>query len=197
MKTMYSETSGYQDIGKIFKMTTKADKLFDNLLAGETIHDSFSKLLKERFTINGKSMEEWREYFYVDTINVDLNPENCKTLAGQIANLYQEASYLKAVASAKLQMLEKTSETTYRERYTAIVEEWRQGGGKVPAAATLEQLAKFEQDDVYSAVSIAKVAKAFWGDILNGLHECRKTVESATFNSNTEMKLEMLNRGEE
>jgi hypothetical protein len=178
-------------------MTDKAGKLFDNLIAGKEIHESFAKLLKERFTINGKTMDEWREFFHVDTISIDLNPENCRKLSGKVADLYQEASFLKAVASAKLQMLEKSSDTSYRERYTALFEKYRQEKGKNPAAATLDTLAKFEQDDVYSAVSMAKVAKAFWTDILGGLHECRKTIETSTFNNNIEARMEAMNRGDE
>ena len=175
---------------------SKADKLFDQLASGKEIHDSFGKLLKERFTINGKTMDAWREYFYVDTISIDLNPETCRKLSGQIADLFQEATFLKAAANAKLLMLEKSNDTTYRARYAAIVEEWRQEHGKPPAAATLDTLAKFEQDDVYSAVAMAKVAKGFWSDILSGLHETRKAVENNIFNNNVELKMEATYRGD-
>ncbi len=169
---------------------SRADKLFDKILLGEEVHASFSKLLQENFKINGKSMKDWRDYFYVEMPIDNLTPGICKKISGEIAKLYQEASFYYSVANAETQLLERSSDSSYREKYTAIVANWKkEQESKLPAAATLEILAKFEQDDVYSATAKIKVAKGFWKDVLDSLDTCRKLIDNATFNNNIEARL--------
>lgn len=168
---------------------SKAKKLFENLTGGREIYKQFGELLKTQYTINEKTIDEWWAHFGIMEKDENLTPARCKELDAEIARLFQEASYYLSSAAAEMQLLEKSSETTYREQYTALVTESTNKNDKIPAAATLDTLAKAGQDDVYSAVANAKTAREFWKTILVSLDTCRKLVDNATYNLNIEAKL--------
>lgn len=167
----------------------KADELLSKLLKGKEIHDLFAANMRKQLLINGKTMEQWEDRFKIKIPTDDLTPAICRQYDYKLLELNQEASFYHAIAGAKLQMIKRGGDSTYRDKFFAIVQEYKEKNIKLPAAATLENLAKVETDDVESAQSIAEVERDFWSDILNHLSSCRKIIENATFNSSIEAKL--------
>ena len=172
-----------------------AEALLEKLLKGKIIHDKFAKDMREKFLINGRTIDTWETRFKI-TINTDnLTPPICRQFDLLLLELNQEAAFYHAVASMKLQMLKRGHDSAFRDKYFALVQEYEakmSGKGKLPAAATLENLAKVETDNVESAQSVAEVEEQFWSDIMDHLTTCRKIIENATLNNNVEAKL--LNR---
>ena len=168
---------------------SKADALLVKLLKGKEIHDLFAENMKRHLLINGKSMDQWEKEFKIYIKTDNLTPQICKQFDLTLLELYQEASFYYATASAKLQVIKRGGDSTFRDKFFAITEEYRCANKKLPAATTLENLAKVENDDLESAQAIAEVEKSFWSDILDHLSHCRKLIENATFNNNTEAKM--------
>ena len=167
----------------------KAEDLLVRLLKGKAIHDKFAVEMRQRLLINGETIDTWEKKFKITIATDDLNPAQCKQMDIMLLDRNQEAAFYHAIASAKVQMLKRGGDSAYRDKFFAIVEEWKAKGGKLPASATLENLAKVETDDVESAGTIANIEKQFWSDILDHLTTCRKIIENATLNSNVEARL--------
>jgi hypothetical protein len=172
----------------------KADALLDKLLKGKQIHDLFASNMRNHLLISGQSLDDLEKKFKLKIQTDSLTPEICKMYAFQLMNLNQEAAFYYAVANAKSQMLKRSGESTYRDRFYAIVQEYKTADKKLPANATLENLARIENDDLDSAEAIAEIEKRFWQDILDHLSSLRKLIENATFNSSVEAKLLIQNK---
>lgn len=167
----------------------KAESLVNKLLAGKKIHDQFAGMIRQRLFISGKTMDEWESTFRIHIPQDNLNPSNCKEMDSKLIELHQEAAFYHAVASAKLQMIKRGGESSFRDKYHALVEEYKHNGGKLPSAVTLENLARVGNDEVESALSIAEIEKSFWSNILEHLSTCRKILENASFNNNIEARM--------
>ncbi len=168
----------------------KAEALIDKLLSGKKVHDHFSGMIRQKLTISGSTMDEWEQTFRIHVPTDNLNPSTCKEFDSKLLELNQEAAFYHAVAVAKLQMIKRGTDAAHRDKIYALVQEYKDNDKKLPAAATLENLAKVENDDLESAQSIAEIEKSFWTNILEHLATCRKIVENASFNNNTEAKLQ-------
>lgn len=167
----------------------KAQDLTARLLKGKEIHDKFSQEMRAKLLINGETLSSWEDKFKITVNTSDLNPAICKQYDVILLQHNQEAAFYHAVASAKVQMLKRGGDSAYRDKFFALVQEYQSKGAKLPAAATLENLAKVETDDIESAKTIADIEKQFWSDILDHLTTCRKIIENATLNSNVEARL--------
>jgi len=170
-------------------MTKKSDELFSRLEAGEETFHSFGARVRENLLIFDKTIPEWWKHFGM-RIEVDnLNPENCKEIAKKIANLYQEASYYYSLANSSTSALESSQLSTHTEKYAEVVASYRNNKEKIPAAATIENLVKAEEDEIYSAIATAKITKDFFKTVLDSLNTCRKIIDTATINSGIEAKI--------
>ena len=170
-------------------MTTKSQELFSRADSGEEIFSSFSERVKNNLLIYDKTISEWWSHFGIRIEEDNLNPEVCKQLLKRIANLYQEASFYYSWSSSSSNALESSQSSSHTERYAAVVNDYRGKGEKVPAASTIEQLVKADQDEVYSAIATAKISKDFFKTILDSLNTTRRIIETATINSGIEAKL--------
>ena len=167
----------------------KADSLLDKLLKGKQIHDLFASNMRKHLQITGQSIDVLEARFKIKIQTDNLTPEICKMYDLKLMELNQEASFYYAIASAKQQMLKRSGESTYRDTFYAIVQEYKTADKKLPANATLENLARVENDDLDSAQAIAEIEKQFWKDILDHLGSMRKLIENATFNNSVEAKM--------
>jgi hypothetical protein len=175
---------------------SRSDKLFEKIQLGETIHSSFSDRLKQNLLLYDKTIPEWWQHFGVRIETDNLNPEQCRMYGVKIANLYQEASFYYSLAIAEMHTLESSSNSNHAERIAELVANWEMEhpGIKLPAATTLENLARNDENDIYSAISIAKLNKDFWKTVLNSLDTCRKILENSTVNNGIEAKLNSINQ---
>jgi hypothetical protein len=166
----------------------KAEALLETLLKGKQIHDLFTFNMRTHLKITGLSIDELEQKFKISIQTDNLTPEICKMYDVQLMRLNQEASFYYAVANAKAQMLKRAGKSKYRDTFYALVQEYKTADKKLPANATLEALAKVENDDYESVEAIAEIEKDFWKDILQHLSDMRKLIENSTFNSSIEAK---------
>lgn len=167
----------------------KATSLIDSLMQGKEIHDKFAENMRSKFLINNKTMDEWEEQYRIQLETDNLTPAICRQYDLKLLEYNQEVAFFHAMAAAKVQLLSRGHISAYRDKFYALVQEYQQKGGKLPAAATLENLAKVETDDIESASTMADVEKTFWSNILDHLTTCRKIIENATMNNNVEARL--------
>ena len=172
------------------KLTPKAqaEALLTSLLKGKDVHDIFAENFRKQMVVSGKPIDEWREQFKISIPTDNLTPAICVDLDLKIMLLSEEATFFHAVAQAKTQMLKRGSDASYNTKFWAIVEEYKAAQKKLPAAATLDTMAKLDNDEVASAETIAAIESKFWKEILDHLGMCRKLIENATINLSVEAK---------
>jgi hypothetical protein len=170
--------------------TTKqqADELLSSLIKGREVHDIFAENFRKSLKISGEPIEEWEGKFKLSIPTDNLTPSMCKELGMKIMDLHQEATFFHAVALAKSQMIKRGSESSYNSKFWAIYQEHKNAKKKIPAAATLDSLAKIDNEDIESAQSMADIEVKFWKNILDHLSTCRKIIENASLNISVELK---------
>jgi len=174
------------DKQKLAKQTV--DEMIAGLRKGKDIHEQFAKAVQDRMMIQGKTMEQWRQHF---AIKIPNNPDitACKQTDMKLMELYQEASFMKAMADASHLLQKKGYDTQYREKFQAKVSEYKTAGMKLPAKDTLETLARNSVDDIETGVVYSDLAVKFWKEILENLNYLRKIIENATINNSVEAKM--------
>lgn len=145
--------------------------------------------MDEKLTINGKHFSHWKEYFHIDIPYDNLNPSIVRDLDLKLLKLNQEAALFYAIANARVQTIGRGTDSIFRQKYNAICQEYKSKNEKLPAAATIEQMAKADFDDIESAKTQFEVEKTFWKDILDSLASIRKILENATWNSKNDLDI--------
>lgn len=171
----------------ISKEEVEAKELIDQLRKGKKLHEEFSKNFNSLYKIAGKLMSEWKQYFKVK-IPSDLNPQTCLSIGSKIIGFYQEASFLKAEAEARLAAYKSATDDKYRTRYAELVTEYKAESKKIPAKDTLAELASYDIGDIKNALVHSEIELAFWKEMLNNLNHARKTIENATIGLGIEAK---------
>lgn len=166
----------------------QADKMFQALIKGKEVHRQFEESMKREFTISGHTIDYWHDKFRVQIPNSNINPAEIQKLAVKIMELVQEAGFYNALAQAKSQSIKRGTETSYLTKFNALVAEYKQKGGRLPSADTLDKLAKLDNIEVDSALSIADIEVKFWKDILLRLETYRRLLENAAMVMSTELK---------
>jgi len=166
---------------------SKVVDMFASLRKGKKLHDGFALKFREKYLIAGKQIDKWKTYFKVD-LPPDLNPGLCQEIGSKLMGLHQEAAFLKAESEARLAACKSTSDDRYREKYTALVTEYRNKEMKLPAKDTLIALTEHSISDIKNAITHAEIELAFWKEILADISNSRKTVESAIICISVEAK---------
>ncbi len=163
------------------------DGMIKSLRAGKDIHELFASTVRTGILIQGRTMEQWKQYF---TLDIPDSPDttDCKTLDKRLMELHQEATFLKCMAEATYSLGKKSYDSQYRDKFTALVSEYKQLDKKLPARETLEILASNDLDDIQTGISYSEVATRFWKDIIDDLNFKRKTVENIVINISVEAK---------
>jgi hypothetical protein len=166
------------------------DKMTATLRRGKDIHEMFANTVRTSILIQGKTMEQWKSHFSID---IPDNPEivDCKLLDMKLMEFHQEATFLKCMAEAAHTLGRKSYETQYREKFMALVSEYKELDKKLPAKDTLETLASNDLDDIETGLSYSELAIKFWKDILEDLNFKRKAIENITINNSVQAKLEV------
>jgi hypothetical protein len=171
-------------------MTTpkdQVDKMIAGLRKGKDIHEMFANTVRTGILIQGRTMEGWKEYFSID---IPDSPDiiDCKRLDMQLMQLHQEATFLKCMAEAAWTLGRKSYDTQYRDKFTALVSEYKTLDKKLPAKETLEILASNDLDDIESGLSYSELGVKFWKDVLEDLNFKRRAIENITINNSVEAK---------
>lgn len=172
------------------KLTPKAqaETLLKGMFKGQEIYSVFSQNFQRQMTISGQTIEHWQNKFKIHVPTDNLTPSMCMELAMKIMDLSQEATFYHAVAQAKAQMLKRGADSNYNSKFWFFVQEHKSKGARLPASATLETMAKINNDEIESAETISNIETKFWKDILDHLNMCRRLIENASLNLSVELK---------
>ena len=166
----------------------KAEILLSKLMTGKQVHEIFAESMKHQLLINGEPMSHWEKHFKINIPTDNLTPSLCKELSMRLMELNQEAAFFQACATAKSQIIKRGTTAAYNDKFWTIVQQYKNEKKKLPAAATLETMARVDNEDLDSAQTIADIESKFWKDILEHLSTCRKLIENASMNIATELK---------
>ena len=167
--------------------TDKATSIIARLTASKELYQSYTNQFGENFMIDGKSMSEWSKYFKVH-VPRDLNPGTAQHLSMTLMTLYQEASDYKTSAEARLMAMTSVTKALTRDKYTALLVEYKATDRKIPAASTLTTESESAYGKELDSLIHIEVELIFWKGIINSLQESRKHVETATWNLSVEAK---------
>lgn len=166
-----------------------ADSLTTGLTEGKAIFDSFRGKIMEEYQIDGKTLPEWRETFKI-SIPPDLDPNRCKLIDVKLLELYEEATRHKVMADAVFTALLEGKANDHQLRMEALVSDYRTRNKKDPPASMLDKFKMLaENTTMRSTLANARIAKDFFGNILDYLGNCRKIVENASVANGTLAKL--------
>jgi hypothetical protein len=169
---------------------SKADAMIKRLVGGREVYDLMKADFEQNFLISGKPMSEWVEEFRVTIPTDNLTPQMIQEIGLQVMELHQKAAFHHAAAQALTQFIKRGGELSYYHKFNSLVEDHKTKNEKLPAAATLEAMAKADTGDEESAVFRSDVGTRFWKLILEHLATCRKILETASYSVNNELRLE-------
>jgi hypothetical protein len=165
----------------------QAENLFNQILKGKEVHSLFEDYFKRQIIISGQKLDYWNDYFRLDFPS-NLSLAQAQGLAAKLMALFQEASFYFSISQAKVQLMKRGSNSNYLAKFSALVEEHKHRGSRLPSAQTLETLAKIDGDAAESAYTIAEVELKFWKEKLSSLETFRKLLENATMAISAELK---------
>jgi len=160
----------------------RAEGLMNGLTHDKSITEMFGDAFRKQYLIGDKTPEQWERYFKISLPETPTPPEVISAV-GKLASLYQEASFLYAVAEAQVDALSSGESREYTASFNRLVTEYREADRSLPANKTLECMAKNEMLDMTGARDNAKIIKNFWKRTLEQLTELRKLMEQATWNN--------------
>jgi len=178
---------------KVITAKSKADQMIKRLAGGGEVYNLMKGEFESNFLINGQAISVWIEKFRVTLPMDNLTPGIIQELSMKVMELHQEATFHHAAAQSVSQFIKRGSQLSYYHRFNELTEEYKKKQMKLPAAATLEVMAKAGTEDEESAEFRAELAARFWKLILEHLSTCRKILETASFSVNNELKLEHQN----
>jgi len=169
----------------------RADKILSDILSGKSLFDNTKERLASQVPISGKSAEFWKNRFYLKVPDInDMNPALLHSNLMQIVILQQEASFFFAESERANRYLKGGAEGAYHHAYWELVEEFKEKSMKIPAAATLESLARVETVDTEQALINSETEMGFWKRIVETLDRTRKLLETASYGIHAEQKAE-------
>jgi len=171
-------------------LTPKAqgEKLLATMQNGKEVLAYFDEKLKKDLLIAGHPMQHWKDEFHVHVQPDNMTPSLCKETDMKILQFNQEVAFFHNVAFARREMIKHGNEAVYMKRFQELVREYKESQKKLPAAATLETLARADQLDVESAQAIAEIEVVFWKNMLNSLGRSQRLVNDAAMMIAAELK---------
>jgi hypothetical protein len=147
----------------------------------ETIEaQEFNKNLRDyllhNFTAEGKTLTEWKRYFYI-TIPDDINFPIIIKLSQEIAIKYQIAARLRDEFSVQLAIQTQDRDTRYHSAYHEARAGHEAQFNKNLAADSCKSAALVAIHGLETAISHQRIIKEFWSDTCKTLTETRKLVE--------------------
>lgn len=165
---------------------TQAERMLKDLETSRLIYDAWASKFGEQYKIRGKSIEDWKDHFYIQ-VPPDLNMKTCQEIDIKLMALFQEAAFYKGEAEASLKLQKGGHAKRFRVTYTRLVKEYA-SKGKLPAKDTLVTLADNELGDIKDSILHGETVVDFWREVLANLANCRKIIENATLNISVELK---------
>lgn len=165
-----------------------ADTLIQEMTKGKEVHAEFTTMMNQQILISGQSFEFWDKKFRLKIPTDNINPETCRQLEMKVLELNQEATFLSNMAYARSQMLKHSNGGLFLQKFQTLVQEYKQTGKRLPANATLDNLARVQQQDVEAAKVLADIEVKYWKGILDHLGRCQSILNTSAMLISAEMK---------
>jgi len=166
----------------------KAEQLINETLKGRKVHEIFTQYMVDQLLISGHPMPYWEKKFRIPIKTDDLTPAIAREMDMKIMELSQEATFLWNTAMARAQLIRHGNENVFVGKFTALVQEYKESGMRLPAQGTLENLARNDNLDVESAQAIADIEVRYWKSILDHLGRCQSILKNSSLMIATELK---------
>jgi hypothetical protein len=167
-----------------------AQKLRDEHVKVQQAYLEQRKYLDDDMQVSGKTVKEWREELWVIVPIDALNPQLCMEYNLAVLRAEAIAAYEYAKSVMRAQILDKQASSAYYGAISNIVDDFKLSEKRIPGAATLETMAEVASE-IYKKVAIEGDNELkFWKNILDHLQFCKKIMEQAGFNINSEIRSE-------
>jgi signal recognition particle GTPase len=165
------------------------DQVLEKLSEWQEFIQQISDHIKVNLLIEGKTIKEWRKYFYIK-IPDDVNFQTVIKLSGKLWDLHQEAAAYRDREVIQLAFMEQSKEQKFSEAYNKARQDYQNQFNKTLAAKSCEEIARTAVQDLEGAIITQKVAHDFWVSICKTLTEQRKLLEQILWALNGESKIQ-------
>lgn len=166
----------------------EAEQLVREMMAGKDLHDAYTFLVRESVQIAGYPQPHWEEKFKLDIQWDNLNTQSCRDLEMQVIKMNEEATFLYNSALITRDGIKYSSESMFRDKFNALVREYKEGGKRLPAEKTLDNLARRDLKNQGSAAQICETEVRFFKNILDHLGRVQSTLKNAGMLLSAELK---------
>jgi len=134
------------------------------------------RFVDKNFIINGKTFDEWEEYFKVKIPN-NIDFTVLVHLATEVGNKFQEAAYFRDQQMVKLAILDQERSDRMIKAYNKVRLQHQEEYNKNLSAKSCEMAASLHVKSLDDAMVIQKAVKEFWTKTCVTLTETRKILE--------------------
>lgn len=137
--------------------------------------------LDDNFRLTGSSgkqftVEDWKKFFHIK-IPDEINFMTVISVASDIFDKYQKASYFRDKQIIQMSILEQAKSDKYHKAYQHARTENEKKFNKPLAAESCKTAALLEVKELEDAIANQKVIKDFWNKTCDTLTELRKLLE--------------------
>ena len=173
-------------------MSETAREVLENARGGE-VYEELRKIISEEDTIAGRTPIEWKEYFSIH-LTESPGPMECIQADVKLMGLHHEATFYHNIAKLCLDTVLISSDTRFRQKFQMLYDQYKESTVRMPAASTLENLAKQETLQLDKLSSNAHRELEFWKKILTDLDMKRRLIENASTNNGIQVKMDLAGR---
>lgn len=171
-----------------FTSKGKAEQLINETLKGKKVHEIFTQYMVDQLLVSGQPIPYWEKKFRIPIQTDSLTPATARVMDMKIMELSQEATFLWNTAMVRAQLIRHGNDNVFVGKFTALVQEYKETGKRLPAQGTLENLARHDNLDVDSAQAIADIEVRYWKSILDHLGRCQSILKNSSLMIATELK---------
>lgn len=169
-------------------INVQADQLLAVVIRAKEIKQVMDQHMEAKLTIAGQPFSHWENRLKVRIPRDNMSLQLCREVSIKLMELNQEISFYLAATSAKLDMYTTGVESRYLQKFHELVQQYSVPGKKLPAAQTLEVLAKIETRDIETAKLQTEMEHTFWKRMLDKIERDRKYIETIQMSIQSEMK---------
>lgn len=176
-------------------MNKRLQQITDNRSQTDELLYELEQYINENFRVvtndQGKkrSLHEVRSYFRIK-IPDEISFPILVDLASEIANKYQQATYLRDKQKVKLAILDQTRAEEYNRAYQYARTQSKAETGKSLAAESCKVAAILETKGLEDSVNSQQVIVSFWDGICKTLVEVRKLCETMSIALSGDAKIQ-------
>jgi hypothetical protein len=160
-------------------------EIWEYLKTGKQIRDQVGKAFQSQFRFNGKTLEEWRQEFYIK-LEEDMNPQDVIAVGARASHLYEVVTFHFNEANSSFLAIESEYERRLAEKMNEIFTSHIETPKNLrPGVEAVKTMAEVQLVDLQSALINAQIVKDFWENLrghLNNLKYNLQTINNSLIN---------------